>query len=86
VSETHPTRVEGLEAHEVDDGLVVYQQSTDRVHYLNAVASVVYELCTGEHTEAEIERLVGEAWGLPEPPTGEVRECLARFRAEGVVA
>lgn len=85
MSEQRPTRVEGLEPHEVDDGLVVYQAGTDRVHYLNPTASVVFELCTGEHTEAEIEELVGDAWSLPEPPREEVRTCLAQLRAEGVV-
>jgi hypothetical protein len=86
VSDERPTKVDGLEAHEVDDGLVVYQAKTDRVHSLNRVASVVFELCTGEHTEAEIAELVGEAWSLPAPPEDEVAECIAQLRSEGVIA
>ena len=85
MTEQRPKRIDGLEAHEVDDGLVVYQTATGRVHYLNAVAAVVYELCSGEHTEAEIEVLVGKAWELPEPPHDEVVACLAQLRGEGVV-
>ncbi len=81
----HPRRVDGLEPHEVDDGLVVYQPSTDRVHYLNPTASVVFELCTGEHSDREIEVLVGSAWGLSEAPGEEVQRCLAQLRAEGIV-
>ena len=80
-----PRRVEGLEAHEVDDGLVVYQAATDRVHYLNATASLVFELCTGKHSEEEIAVLLGEAWELPQPPHDAVAECLTQLRAEGVV-
>ena len=80
-----PARAEGLEAHEVDDGLVVYQPSTDRVHYLNATAAVVFELCTGDHTEAEIADLVAAAWDLDEPPRDEVGGCLAQFEAEGII-
>jgi Coenzyme PQQ synthesis protein D (PqqD) len=83
---SRPRRVDGLEAHEVEDGLVVYHPATDRVHYLNPTASVVYELCTGEHTDAEIEALVGEAWALREPPGEEVQRCLAQLRDEGVIA
>ena len=83
---TKPILVAGLEAHEVDDGLVVYQGSTDRVHYLNPVASVVYELCTGEHTEDEIVEIVGAAWGLVAPPHAEVQQAFAQFRAEGMLA
>jgi hypothetical protein len=86
MSEERPTKVDGLEAHEVDDGLVVYQAATDRVHSLNTVASVVFELCTGEYTEAEIAELVGEAWSLPAPPKEEVGQCLAQLRSEGVIA
>ena len=86
VSDERPERADGLESYEVDDGLVVYQAASDRVHYLNPTASVVYELCTGNHTEAEIVALVGEVWGLAEPPTEEVQRCLADLRTEGVVA
>jgi hypothetical protein len=85
MSEQKPTRVAGLESHEVEDGLVVYQIATDRVHYLNAVASVVFELCTGEHTVDEIEQLVGAAWGLDESPHEEVTACLEQFRSESLV-
>lgn len=86
MSEERPIKVDGLEAHEVDDGLVVYQAATDRVHSLNAVASVVFELCTGEHTDAEIAVLVGEAWSLQAPPNEAVEQCLAQLRSEGVIA
>jgi hypothetical protein len=82
---TPPRRADGLETHEVEDGLVVYQAATERVHYLNPTASLVFELCTGEHTEEEIGTLVGEAWDLPEPPHEAVAQCLAQLRAEGVV-
>jgi coenzyme PQQ synthesis protein D (PqqD) len=85
VSNERPARVAGLEAHEVDDGLIVYQPSTDRVHYLNATAAVVYELCSGELSEAEIAARVGEAWELAQPPDAAVRECLSQLRHEGVV-
>jgi PqqD family protein of HPr-rel-A system len=80
-----PTHAEGVEAHEVDDGLVVYHEATDRVHYLNQTAAVVFELCTGDHTEQQIEALVADAWGLDESPHAEVQACLEQLRAEGVV-
>jgi len=85
MTDQRPALVEGLESHEVEDGLVVYQTATERVHYLNAVASVVFELCTGEHTEDEIVDLVAAAWGLTEPPRDEVKACIESFRAEGML-
>ena len=86
MSEVQPTRVDGLEAHDVDDGMIVYQSSTDRVHYLNPSAAVIFELCTGEHTATQIAALVGEAWELPDPPREEVHQVLVQLREEGVVA
>ena len=80
-----PRIAPGLEAHEVDDGLVVYDGDRDRVHYLNATASVVYTLCDGERTVDEITTLVGEAWELAEPPVAAVDECVAQLRGEGVL-
>jgi len=79
-------RVDGLEPHEVDDGLVVYHAATGRVHYLNPTASLVFELCSGEHSEDEIAHLVGAAWGLEEAPRAEVGQCIEQLRVEGVVA
>jgi hypothetical protein len=75
----------GLDVHEVEDGLVVYDPATDRVHYLNATATLVFELCTGEHDEGEIVDLVRAAWQLPESPEDEVRACLAQLRDESVI-
>ncbi|HEY3673794.1 MAG TPA: PqqD family protein [Acidimicrobiia bacterium] len=57
----------------------------DRVHYLNATAAVVFELCTGENSEAEIADLVGTAYGLDEPPQREVASCLDHLQLEGIV-
>jgi hypothetical protein len=85
VSTEHPNRADGLDVHEVEDGLVVYDAATDRVHYLNPSASVIFELCNGERTNEEIAELVGAAWGLEASPRDEVAECLERLRTEGVV-
>jgi hypothetical protein len=80
-----PSRADGVDVHEVEDGLVVYQAATDRVHYLNPSASIIFEFCNGERTGDQIAELVRAAWGLRAPPHNEVTECLERFRAEGVV-
>jgi len=80
-----PAAVDGLEVHEVEDGLVVYDGANDRVHYLNATASVVFTFCDGTHTVDAITELVRTAWALPDPPTESVAECVARLRSEGVV-
>jgi hypothetical protein len=39
------THAAALEVHETDDGLVVFNPATDRVHHLNYTAGVLFEFC-----------------------------------------
>jgi hypothetical protein len=80
-----PARAEGLDVHDVEDGLVVYDTKTSRVHYLNATATLVFELCDGTRPAESIVELVASAWDLPEPPNEQVQSCLHELREEGVI-
>lgn len=80
-----PEPADGLDVHEVDDGFVVFDASTDRVHYLNPTASVVFSLCDGTRTTAEVAELVRSAWDLEAPPADDVAACVAQLRDEGVL-
>ena len=85
MSEAAPTPLDGLDVHEVDDGLVIYDTGNDRVHYLNETASLVFALCDGERDAEAIAGLLQQAWALEAPPSTEVRECLEQLREEGVL-
>ncbi len=74
----------GLEVHTVEDGVVVFDADTDRVHYLNPTATFVFSLADGNRTGAEIAELVREAWNLDAPPVEEVDACIGQLRSEGV--
>ncbi len=80
-----PRQVEGIEVNRVADGYIVYQPDRDRVHYLNHTAVLVLELCTGTIAAGEIPTLLKRAYDLPDAPTSEVAECLARLLDEGLV-
>ena len=80
-----PAPANGLDVHEVEDGFVVFDASTDRVHYLNPTATVVFSLCDGTRTTAEIAELVRSAWDLDTPPVDDVAACVAQLRDEGVL-
>jgi Coenzyme PQQ synthesis protein D (PqqD) len=84
VSDT-PQVVEGLDVHEVEDGLVVYDAATDRVHYLNASAALVFTLCDGDRSIADIDALVRAVWRLDDARADGVTDCVARLRDEGVL-
>jgi hypothetical protein len=79
-----PRTIEGLEINEVRDGLIVYDSGRDRVHYLNATASVVFTLCDGEHDASAMAAELAELFGVDLPQT-EVDDCLARFATEGLL-
>jgi len=85
VSELLPEPAPELDVHEVDDGLVIYDLRSERVHYLNETASFVFILCTGKHDAARIVELLQGAWELPEPPQAEVSACLEQLRDEGLI-
>ncbi len=85
MSERHPEVADGLDVHEVDDGLVVYDLATDRVHYLNPTASVLLAFCDGTRTEADLATVVQDAWSLDAPPQEDVRACVVQLRNEGVL-
>jgi hypothetical protein len=73
-----------LEVHTVEDGVVVFDPDTDRVHYLNPTATFVFSVADGSRTSQEIAELVREAWGLDEAPMEEVGSCIEQLRHEGV--
>ena len=85
VSTERPQPASGIDVHEVEDGFVVFDAGTDRVHYLNPTATVVFSLCDGTRTPSEIAELVRSAWDLDAAPVDDVVECIAQLRDEGVL-
>ncbi len=75
-----PLIIPGLEINTVEDGYVVHQAELGQVHYLNATAAVVLELCNGLTSATDLPRLVQEAYGLAEPPVEDVAACLTTLR------
>jgi hypothetical protein len=86
MSDDLPVMAEGLEVNESEDGVVIFDASTDRVHHLNNTAALVLELCDGKRGIEQIAELLGDAFGLDEPPVTESRQCLARLQAQGLVS
>jgi hypothetical protein len=81
----NPTQTDALEINEAEDGLVVFDPSRDAVHHQNASASLVFELCDGTRDPDAIAVLVGEAFGLAEPPRDETRAGLEDLAERGLI-
>lgn len=77
-----PIRAEGLEINVMHDGVVIYQRDRNKIHYLNHTAGLVLELCDGSHAAADLAAIVGETYGLPEPPHDDVAGCLQELAAK----
>ena len=76
---------EGCEVSHTPDGFVLYQVSTEKVHYLNPTAAIIYELCgTGQHV-SEMATYLQETFSLEEPPLADVVACLDNLVSEGLV-
>ena len=82
---TRPSVIDGLDVNEVKDGLIVYEETSDRVHYLNGTASIVFSLCDGQHSVDEIASVLATAYELDAPPDATVEECLAALEKEGLL-
>jgi hypothetical protein len=77
--------VPDIELSRVPDGAVVYQNDKERVHFLNPTALMVFELGELGKSAGEIEAFLADSFGLAEPPTASVRECLASLIGEGLL-
>jgi|GEM_PF-1339848 len=80
-----PVRAEGVEVHEVADGLMVYQAEPECVHHLNNTAAIVFELCDGNNTMREISEQLAAVFGLTSVPAGVAERCVADLWSKGVV-
>jgi coenzyme PQQ synthesis protein D (PqqD) len=78
-------RAEGLDVNDVTDGYVIYQIETDRVHYLNKTAAIVFELCDGARGADDIVARVGKMFEVEGTADAEIEACLQSLIKEGLV-
>ncbi|MEM1110341.1 MAG: PqqD family protein [Pseudomonadota bacterium] len=79
-------QVSDLEAHEADDGLIVFNSASDKVHHLNPSAGILFELCRNAVSVADLAQQMGALYELDEPPLDAVTATLAQLVDEGVLA
>jgi len=81
----NPTRIDGLDIDETEDGYIIYEPEKDRVHYLNSSAAAILELCNGANSSVAIAELLQQAYQLPEPPFEMVQGVLTQMKDEGLL-
>lgn len=83
--ETAYRQVEGLEIHEADDGLIVFNADTDRVHHLNPTAGVVFELCLQTRSPAALVDALRTLYQKDNLPDEEIHQTLDQLVTEGLL-
>lgn len=84
--ETIPLRVPGVRLEAVDGELLLYRPGATRLVRLNASAALVWELCDGQRSIAEIAEALAAAY--PDHAAAisdDVSDMLQRLADEGVV-
>jgi hypothetical protein len=79
------SQTSGCEKSSMPDGVVVYQTATEKVHYLNPTAAIVYELCGAKQSPDAIAGYLHATFSLLEPPLDEVHACIKQLLAEGLI-
>ena len=80
------SRTGNLDVSELPDGYMVTVVQTGRIHYLNPVAAIVFELCDGTQPVASIIQRLQSEFSLDEAPGAQVESCLSTLLSEGLIA
>ncbi len=82
---TRYRQIGNLEIHEAEDGLIVFNAGTDKVHHLNPTAGVLFELCLQPRTLSELSESVQQLYQLAEAPSQECGQACAQLVEEGLL-
>jgi hypothetical protein len=81
-----PKRRPEIRIETVDDELVLYDAASGRAAYLNDSAAVVWKLCDGERSVAEIAGLLASEMNAEgRPVAGDVEDTIGQFVDAGLV-
>lgn len=78
-------RADGYRTELLDDEVLLYNPAQTRVIALNETAALVWQLCDGTRTRAEIVALIGEAYPEADAVAADVDNLLATLRGAGAV-
>ncbi len=71
---------------DVGDEVVIYDTKNDNVHHMNLLASVIWDLCDGNHTAKEIaEEIVDVLKADPSQVEGDVSKMIEEFQGKGLL-
>lgn len=78
-------RVDGYRMETLDDEVLLYNPAQTRIIALNATAVLVWQLCDGTRSRAEIVALISEAYPEAGSIAADVDDLLATLSGAGAV-
>lgn len=81
----HPSPNPAMEIIASDEGFVVHDADGNVVHYLNQTAAIIYSLCDGHRSTADIARMLRDQFDLDAPPEEDVARTLDDLEERGIV-
>ncbi len=88
MSPEKPQRRSDLLEKPLGDETLLYDADGGEIHVLNATAQVIWSLCDGEHTPAEMTQTLAAQFELGDQAidlTGDVKETLTVFAQKGLL-
>lgn len=84
---SYPRRRPDLMVERFGRETLIMHTASDRVHFLNPTAQVVWELCDGHHTAAEMAAALREQFAAPseQDVAADVAAVLADFAAHDLL-
>ena len=88
MSKDFPERKAGYEAKDIGAETILHNEDGDEIHVLNATAALIWELCDGEHTRAEMEKALREEYAIADgmDVSADIERTLAVFRSKNLLA
>jgi hypothetical protein len=80
-----PRRRTDLDVTEVEDGLVVFDATSDLVHYLDPLASMIFIYCDGTRTPQTLAELAQRVYQLEAAPLDEINTAVSGFSDRGLL-
>ncbi len=87
MSTTKPKRKPGIVVKDIGGEVLLYSADEEAVHILNPTAQLLWELCDGEHTVADMEQAIRAKFAVPAKydVAQDVRQTLSVFAEKGLL-
>jgi hypothetical protein len=84
---TKPVRKPGITVKDIGGETLLYSADEEAIHILNPTAQLIWELCDGEHTVADMERAIRASFSVADEHDvlGDIRGTLELLASKGLL-